>query len=213
MLDELVRCSIVFMKLVGLRGMTKSATGLDTVQESGGGASVDLIPRKSQVGKVWTWVGSRVGLVTAWEPPQFDTSARTRQSGAERSFPSQTQGSGESPSFSEVRVTGQREVPLRGVTRPENQCFPSRLPALPGSRLDSWLCVQRGLLWLPGYQGSCIVQSRGVPSCGGQNPLCSSRSPSWLAGSKGRASPWPAARWLLALIHALTPSLPTGAAT
>lgn len=99
------------------------------------GENVCLITHQSQIGKMWTWICSHVGLANI-STPQLHTTAGGRERRAELSFFSQTQGSGESASSSEDRVRG-RDVPLRGGTRLEKWSFPSQLPALPGNKLDS----------------------------------------------------------------------------
>ena len=93
---------------------------------------------KSQIGKMWTWVCSCVGLVNAWNRPQLNTSTRGGEKRAELGFSSQTQGPGESPSASEDRVTVGKSLYVESrVTRPEKWCFPSQLPVLSGNSLDS----------------------------------------------------------------------------
>lgn len=136
MLEKLVRCRVVLVKLLRLGVIRKFEVCLEAARSwTDRGENVRLITHQSQIGKMWTWICSHVGLANI-STPQLHTTAGGRERRAELSFFSQTQGSGESASSSEDRVRG-REVLLHGGTRLEKWCFPSQLPALPGNKLDS----------------------------------------------------------------------------
>ena len=68
--------------------------------------------------------------------------------------------------------------------------------------------VQKGLPWLPGCLGSCIVQSgeEGSPLVVGRNPCAHPEAPLKALWLQGQSQP-------MARCQALTLSLPTGAAT
>lgn len=85
------------------------------------------------------------------------------------------------------------------------------------------ICVQRDpaeaaqvprVTYGPESRGSPLSLGRLSILCGWQKPLHSSLSPSQsLQAPRAEPAPWPAARWLLTLTHALALLLPSGAAT
>lgn len=104
------------------------------------------------------------------------------------------------------------EVPPHGVTRLEKWRFPLSLPALPGNKLEpSDLCSRLpGVMYGPESGESPLSLGRLPILFGRRRPLHPSPSP-WrrLLAPKVEPAPWPAARWLLTLTHALMPSLPS----
>lgn len=136
-----------------------------------GDENTSLIISKRQIGKIWTWICSHIGLADA-SFPQLNTSIR--DGNGELSLVSSPGPSQQVSHPLPRRTELGREVPVCGVTRLEKWCFPSLLPALPGNKLD-----------MPDYL------LRGAES--GEPPLSLGRLP--LLGSAGTPAFLPKSFW------------------